>query len=536
MPIVFAPLEAIQYAADADGSVFVHGSALAALTLNDGAYSEGEVFVFGSASAMVIAPGEGAADGSVFVYGGAVAANDNNWSSAADGVVYIYGSAIADVTTGGEPAPGAYADGSVYVSADIEAAEHTAAESDGDVFVFGDGWAGGGAVADGSSYIDGEALESLDILVAQTSTIVTYFPWMYGLAGGAYERVVDTLVLDVEGRAEIAPWVRDMVAATELQTSRADARSKAQDALAAAGVEAVVMYAVTHEGLSLEGLISGDYLALERVVESLLVGGDARSVAEAVSKTADVLVAVEIAQTLMVAGTADTMALEAAADYAFTAIERVIDQGVLFSAERTSLSVVVRDSMAITSEALSSGEFIGLVRDGMAFVGRFRLDTGEYVAWTINTESAGVSRYTNYPFNSFAQIGQTWFGMTSTGVFSLDADDDEGEPIASRIRVGMSDLGTRLLKTVTEAYLGFTADGGMLLRTITPNPETGALEAANYRLRAVGAASVREQRYELGKGVKAVDWDFEIENIDGADFELHSLEVLPIKMSRRTRN
>jgi len=33
-----------------------------------------------------------------------------------------------------------------------------------------------------------------------------------------------------------------------------------------------------------------------------------------------------------------------------------------------------------------------------------------------------------------------------------------------------------------------------------------------------------------------VDWDFELENIDGADFELHSVEFLSVKMSRRTRS
>ena len=37
------------------------------------------------------------------------------------------------------------------------------------------------------------------------------------------------------------------------------------------------------------------------------------------------------------------------------------------------------------------------------------------------------------------------------------------------------------------------------------------------------------------RGLKAVDWDFEIENVDGGDFELSSIEFRPLILDRRTR-
>ena len=230
------------------------------------------------------------------------------------------------------------------------------------------------------------------------------------------------------------------------------------------------------------------------------------------------------------------VAMASAADYVYTAIERVIDSAVLFAFDRQSLTFLVSDSMALSDGVLSVAEMYALIRDGVAMVGRFRLDTGEYIAWVINTESSGVSTYTNYPFNSFAVVGGVAFGLTSTGMHALDADDDEGDAINARLRVGLTDMGSRMLKNVSEAYIGFTSDEKMLLRTITPDPVTGERKAVTYNMNAVGNASLAPQRFETGKGVKAVDWDFELENVDGADFELHSVEFLPVKMSRRTRS
>jgi len=39
----------------------------------------------------------------------------------------------------------------------------------------------------------------------------------------------------------------------------------------------------------------------------------------------------------------------------------------------------------------------------------------------------------------------------------------------------------------------------------------------------------------LGWGLQAVDWDFELANVNGADFELHSVEFHPTQLSRRIR-
>lgn len=493
MPIIFAPLDAFETAASADGGVFVHGSALA---------------------------------------GGAFVANS------VEGVVFLYGGGELELRTTSEPEAGAFANGAVYVDVESEWAAAFGFELDAEVFVYGDGWCGeaGSAICDGSVYVAGEALEDLDIMPGDLASVITYLPWMYGLSGGAFERTIDVVALD--GIVQGQPWtnVLDALALVGMTSGQFSGNAKVAEVLRVFGVEAPVVIIVQQEGLALSSIMHGDFRAMERVVDRLLFEGHALSFLEAVSKVADVLAADAAAQTLLLGDTADVVAMASAADYVYTAIERVIDSGVLFGADRQSLSILASDSLVLSDAALSLADVFALIRDGIGLIGRVRLDTGEYTAWVVNTESAGVSTYTNYPFNSFAMIGGVAFGLTSMGMHALDADDDDGDPINARLRVGLTDMGTRLLKNVPEAYIGFTSDEKMVLRAITPNPVTGERQAVNYNMKAVGNASLAPQRFELGKGVKAVDWDFELENIDGADFDLHSVEFLPIKMSRRTRS
>ena len=49
------------------------------------------------------------------------------------------------------------------------------------------------------------------------------------------------------------------------------------------------------------------------------------------------------------------------------------------------------------------------------------------------------------------------------------------------------------------------------------------------------AAGRRESRFEPGKGLQAIYFDFELENINGADFDLSSVDFQPLISNRRTR-
>ena len=138
--------------------------------------------------------------------------------------------------------------------------------------------------------------------------------------------------------------------------------------------------------------------------------------------------------------------------------------------------------------------------------------------------------YANYPFTAFATQGERQYGCQADGLYELVGDTDADAPIAAQITTGLLDLGEPLLKNIDALYLGYRADGALDL-TVTVGQSDGP-QTVNYRLAETPAAPVTA-RLKLGKGVKARYWQFRLANTDGADFELETLDILPIVLQRR---
>ena len=50
-----------------------------------------------------------------------------------------------------------------------------------------------------------------------------------------------------------------------------------------------------------------------------------------------------------------------------------------------------------------------------------------------------------------------------------------------------------------------------------------------------GLTAILPHLLQIKEGLRAVDWDFELENVDGAMFDLHTIQFQPMALSRRTR-
>ncbi len=276
---------------------------------------------------------------------------------------------------------------------------------------------------------------------------------------------------------------------------------------------------------------------VNRLVDSLLASGTAATYADAVQ---------QIAAAIIATSEASAFALAAAQDGA-VAVDTVVEQlrvvadlldAALASAELTStqrMTVVLADAFVGAAELGTQLTAYQMLQQGATAAVTLLLDSGVHVAWTYNMQSAGVTRYDNYPFNSFARIGDEYYGLTSTGLYRLGGDTDAGAAIKAKIRLGMTDMGTRKMKRLPEVFMGYTGDGQILLRVIYVDDRTGEKVGADYLMKPRPAGSKRESRFEPGKGLVAVDYDFELENIDGADFALTNVEFSPMVVDRRTR-
>jgi hypothetical protein len=153
--------------------------------------------------------------------------------------------------------------------------------------------------------------------------------------------------------------------------------------------------------------------------------------------------------------------------------------------------------------------------------------SGDDVAvWTVNAETGASTRYENYPFNSFAFFDGAYYGCRSDGVYRLEGDTDNGAPIQAMMSFGKRDFGTSALKQVTHVYAGLSSGGRLFLKTIVNGEEY------TYVARS-SSEDLRQQRFDLGRGLRANYLEFELYNADGDDFELASVEFLVVPLNRR---
>jgi hypothetical protein len=161
------------------------------------------------------------------------------------------------------------------------------------------------------------------------------------------------------------------------------------------------------------------------------------------------------------------------------------------------------------------------------FTLQIKLNGEEYIGWVMNTQTSGVTQYDQYPFNSLTRFGNRYLGAGAMGICELSGDTDAGQYIQAQLKTGVTDFGSPMKKRIDRAYLGVTADGQLILKTTT---DKGIEDWYQFSPRA---GDVHTERVKLGKGVKSRYWQFELSNSEGAHFELESLELVPIILSRR---
>lgn len=224
-------------------------------------------------------------------------------------------------------------------------------------------------------------------------------------------------------------------------------------------------------------------------------------------------------------------ALLATADH----IAALLDQFALAATTTGSatLHAFLSDDYSFDSAASLIAAIRQALKDGMQL--GLTLFTGQdtWTAWVMTPTTRAMREYLDYPFNSYAQIGDTLYGASDTGVYVLNADTDAGKEIYARVRTGLLDFGTRQLKRMDRAYLGYTSEGTLCMRVVTTSPEGEKVEYT-YKMVAKPANAPRENRIPIGRGLQSVYWQFELDNSsDASRFELHDVVMLPMPLSRR---
>ena len=149
-----------------------------------------------------------------------------------------------------------------------------------------------------------------------------------------------------------------------------------------------------------------------------------------------------------------------------------------------------------------------------------------FPAWAINYETNAPSRYDSMPANSMCLFNGKTYMACAAGIYEIGADDDAGRPIHASATVAQTNFGSTKNKRIPYVYIGMRSSGAMQLKAIANNQSD-----RYYALNAIGGA-VRGSRADIGKGLEGQYWQFRVDNVDGADFELDSIEFKPAVLSR----
>lgn len=224
---------------------------------------------------------------------------------------------------------------------------------------------------------------------------------------------------------------------------------------------------------------------------------------------------------------ASTIQLAATLTPLYKAIANAMSNATLHSTAAPVLLVsgVVRDGVKLHEINTIKALF------GVTVMDLVMVDTGmsdgvdTLSVWQMNTRTAAVTEYTNYPFNSFGRLGAAvYIGAADDGLYELDGPDDQGSPVVAVLRGGYTQFGGTHLSRIKAAYLAVRGSGEFLLKIVT-GPGEEYIYSAN-------AQSLQSAKFQMGKGQRARYFAWELTSV-GQDFDLDTLEFVPIEVQRR---
>lgn len=150
----------------------------------------------------------------------------------------------------------------------------------------------------------------------------------------------------------------------------------------------------------------------------------------------------------------------------------------------------------------------------------------EFYGWFINPNLAASTAVSGMNFLSMARHRGQFYGIKADGLYRMGSAKDAGANIDAFVSFPKTNFGSPQMKRVPYAYFGMASDGTMLLRVIADGQEY------TYKARNPSSELV-EQRFDIGKGLKANYFQFELMNQDGEDFDLDTAKFMPIVLERK---
>lgn len=141
------------------------------------------------------------------------------------------------------------------------------------------------------------------------------------------------------------------------------------------------------------------------------------------------------------------------------------------------------------------------------------------LTFVTNTVTAASTTYSDYPFNSFCEINGEYFGASDTGLYKLEVEQDD---VPFKMTTGFLSFQIPQQKRASDFYINMHSQGDLTLRVSVDEGEK-----FEYRVSAQDIALLRQRRSLLGKGIRGVYWQFELEGTKDFDFDNYTVAFAP---------
>lgn len=188
-------------------------------------------------------------------------------------------------------------------------------------------------------------------------------------------------------------------------------------------------------------------------------------------------------------------------------------QGVMFGATSGEVVPAMEDHIDLTPPASGSS----IVFQDKGYI---RVATCGYC---VNLESKATTQYSGWDFTSVSGN----YGTKADGIYSLNATG----PVSWSFSLGRTNFGAEELKHLPTAYIGVACDSQIEM-TVDYADERGNDQTYTYLTRGSGAA-LKEQRFDVGRGIRSNWFGLSFSNSFGDDFTLASMSFAPHQSNRK---
>lgn len=362
-----------------------------------------------------------------------------------------------------------------------------------------------------------------------------------GAFSGSLAEAISNLIeledgLAFAGGVDVGGYIpmTEAVVAGDVATSRALFRNDISDGVWLQDLSIVVHTFITVDGFS--AIDSAELRArkLIAVVDALLAADVVTNRLSAVYVLAASFAAEDVAARAVREEITDAVALADLMTESMRAYHALFSGIVLADSVTANARFLIplSEGVTLSDDVSSSAILLQAIEDGVGFAAALDIEDGHYYAWVLDAESRASWHYDNFGFNSFAAFNDQYLGAMYDGVYVLDGDDDQGAPINATLRTGILTFGTSAIKRPSVMYICAKRSGDLVAKVIITN-EDGGTEAHWYALEGGASVAMREDRIEPDGGLESVTLQFELVNVDGADFDIDQMRVLAVALNRR---